>query len=147
RLSAVIVGDGPQLGVARRLARDSDQVTFTGRLDHAGVQEVIADSGIVALTSSGFDNQPMTAGEALAGARGVPYVDPALRHELADAGLLCRSDDADAIAATLVELARTPRAIVELSTRAHTAFEQFSAHRFAATMDEVYRAARLSLVD
>lgn len=147
RLSVVIVGDGPQTAAARRLARGNDSITFTGRLPHAEVQQVIAESGIVALTSSGFDNQPMTVVEALAAARGVLYVDAALRHELADAGLLCRSDDATAIAAELVALAHEPRRIVELSARAHAAFDQFSAQRFAAAMGDVYRAASAGAVD
>jgi glycosyltransferase involved in cell wall biosynthesis len=105
RLRVAMAGNGLLLPVARRAAQDVPGTVLLGRLDRSGVQRLIADSHLTALTSQGFDNQPMTVVESVRAGRGVLHTDPRLTEGLDRAGLLTRGPDAEAIADRLVELA------------------------------------------
>jgi glycosyltransferase involved in cell wall biosynthesis len=103
RLRVAIAGDGLLLPVARRIGAPG--TVFLGRLDRDGVRALIAASHLTALTSDGFDNQPMTVVESIRGGRGVLHTDQRLTEGLDRAGLLTATPDAAAIADLLVELA------------------------------------------
>jgi glycosyltransferase involved in cell wall biosynthesis len=138
-LEVEVVGDGPLLAAARLLAADTPGVDFTGRVDSAGVAEALGRSHIVALTSSGFDNQPMTVVEALYAARGVLYVDPALTEGVDVAGILARSDAVHDITRAIVRLANNPQQLVDLSARAASAFDVFAPDLHATQLTALYR--------
>jgi glycosyltransferase involved in cell wall biosynthesis len=144
-LEVEIVGDGPLLAAARLLAADIDGIVFSGRLDSDGVARALRRSHVLALTSSGFDNQPMTVVEALYAARGVLYVDAALTEGVDVAGILTASDSVDDLARAIVELAGNPSSVVELSRRAAAAFDGFTPANHARLLNAVYRARLVSL--
>ncbi|GAA2754383.1 glycosyltransferase family 4 protein [Amnibacterium kyonggiense] len=106
RLRVAVAGRGPLLPVAQRIAGPG--VVFLGRLDRAGVRHLLDASHLTALTSHGFDNQPMTVVESVRAGRGVLHTDPRLREGLDRAGLLAAAPDTEAIADLLVELALDP---------------------------------------
>jgi len=144
-LEVEIVGDGPLLAAERNAARGTPQIAFAGRLDSAGVVRALERAHLVALTSSGFDNQPMTVIEAVYAARGVLYVDAALTEGLDTAGVLCASDSVADMTATIVRLAENPRLVVEAAQRAALAFENFSPTAHGRMLDAVYRGQLVSL--
>ena len=72
------------------------------------MRRLLDASHLTALTSHGFDNQPMTVVESIRAGRGVLHTDPRLREGLDRAGLLAARPDATAIADLLVELALDP---------------------------------------
>src|SRR5690606_22517772 len=97
---------------------------------------------LVALTSHGFDNQPVVVVEAFSEARSVLYVDPALREGLAEGGILAPSPDPAGIATVLVQLAQNPARVVEASARAQAAAATFDPDRHVRLLGEAYAAAR-----
>jgi glycosyltransferase involved in cell wall biosynthesis len=139
-LEVEIVGDGPQLNRARRIAAGHPQISFSGRVPSTAVAAKLERAHVAALTSFGFDNQPMTVVEALFAARPVLYVDPALREGLDTAGLLCRDKSVDGMAAMLIDLARDPDRVVRASARAHLAFDLFAADTFVKETESTYRS-------
>ncbi|MBW4041554.1 MAG: glycosyltransferase family 4 protein [Acidobacteria bacterium] len=106
RLRVAIAGDGLLLPVAERVGAPG--TVFLGRVDRAGVRRLLAASHVSALTSHGFDNQPMTVVESIRAGRGVVHTDARLTEGLDRAGLLTASPDAHGIADLLVELALDP---------------------------------------
>ncbi len=73
-LPLAIVGDGPELALAKRLAGER----FRGQLDHAGVAREMAQARLVVVTSRVYEGGglPLVALEALAA--GTPVLAPAL---------------------------------------------------------------------
>ncbi len=138
RLAIEIVGDGPELAAARRASVGHPEISFAGRLPSTEVMSRLAASHVVALTSLGFDNQPMTVVEAMYAARPVLYVDAELREGLDTAGLLCGDASAAAIARMLVDLVWDPHRVVRASERADVAFDRFAPERFVADIEGVY---------
>lgn len=139
RLEVEVVGEGPELARARRAAAGHPEILFSGRVASDEVMAKLDGSHVVALTSSGFDNQPMVVVEAMYAARPVLYVDPLLREGLDTAGLLCADDSAQAIAAMLVQLVHDPHRVVRVSERAGLAFDRFAPDHFVAEIEDVYR--------
>jgi glycosyltransferase involved in cell wall biosynthesis len=139
-LEVEIVGDGPQLNRARRIAAGHPQISFSGRVPSTAVAAKLAWAHVAALTSFGFDNQPMTVVEALFAARPVLYVDPALREGLDTSGLLCRDKSVDGMAAMLIDLAGDPDRVIRASARAQLAFELFAVDTFVNETESVYRS-------
>ena len=103
-LRVTVAGDGPLLPVARLLGAGVPWLRLVGRLDPAGVRELLSTAHLAALTSHGFDNQPMTVVEAVRAGCGVLYVDERLTEGLDRAGVLASPDPAS-MADALVALA------------------------------------------
>lgn len=141
-LTVEIVGDGPLLAKARRIATGRDEISFSGRVPSDEVFQKLAHAHIAALTSSGFDNQPMTVVEALYASRPVLYVDPDLQEGLDTAGILCRDDSIDSIAETLTSLALDRSQVSRASQRANDAFDRFSPSHFVADIERVYQSVQ-----
>lgn len=120
------VGDGAELSALRRLVGGHPNVTVHGGLDHDTVIELMDASAAVALTSDGFDNQPMTIAEASSRYRGVLYCDPKLREGLTHSGHLSSGPDASALADALVTLVTNPDRLLALSEGARTDSATFS---------------------
>lgn len=148
RLRVTVVGDGAELPAARRLAAAyPGAIAFLGRRPHDDVPALLAQHDLLALTSYGWDNQPMTVIEAVTALRGVLHCDPALTEGLDDAGLLTGPSVAE-LTTTLVALADDPSAAVGASVEAVTAREIFLPARFVAGLtaalaphDTVYEPA------
>lgn len=142
QLHVDIVGDGAQATAARELAQGVDSIRFHGRLDREHTRAVMRDSHLVALTSFGFDNQPVTVVEAFSESRSVMYVDPALTEGLAAGGILTPSPEVDGMAETIVQLARSPERVVEASVRAHEAGAVFSPANHLELLASAYSEAQ-----
>ncbi|WP_375407164.1 glycosyltransferase family 4 protein [uncultured Amnibacterium sp.] len=132
RLRVAIAGDGLLLPVAKRVGAPG--TVFLGRLDRAGVRRLIADSHLTALTSHGFDNQPMTVVESIRAGRGVLHTDPRLTEGLDRAGLLTATPDAGAIADLLVELALDPARVRAAAAGAQEASSLFAPETYVARL-------------
>jgi len=119
-----VVGDGPELAAARRAAGPyaGGAIEFAGRVPHDQVPTEVARADVIALTSYGWDNQPMTVVEAVTAGRPVLYCDPALTEGLVGLdgrpgpGLLNRPDP-EALGDRLAALA-LDRAPVSVAARA-----------------------------
>lgn len=146
-----VIGDGPLAGAAASALEQLPQVAtmppgdgvvrLLGRLSREEVRERIRASHLVALTSYGFDNQPVTVVEALTESRSVVYVDPNLREGLADGGILADSPDPAGMARTLVRLVQHPQEVIDASARARLAAEVFSPERHAKLLIDTYERA------
>jgi glycosyltransferase involved in cell wall biosynthesis len=145
-LDVTIVGEGPLLAEARRVAsaaslHGGSVIRFTGRVDRDEVARLMSRSHLVALTSFGFDNQPVVVVEAFHAARSVVYVDPRLQEGLAEAGILTASPDVDGMAATLLDLARHPETVVARSQQTVEASQRFRPERHVQDVRAVWDAA------
>lgn len=129
----LVVGEGPQLGEARWLAAGCPQIRFLGRQRHSRIPALLASAHLLALTSRGFDNQPMTIVEAVTALRGVVYCDTALSEGLAGPGISSPSSE-EALADTFVDLARHPHRAVEASRAAATERRRFTPGHHAAAV-------------
>lgn len=136
-----LVGSGAQLPAVRRLLRGQAGIRIHGGLPHDAVIELMDAASIVALTSYGFDNQPMTIAEASSRFRGVLYCDPRLSEGLARSGTLARSPDAPGLADALVEVVTSPARLLELSAGAERDSLTFSAATYAERIVAVYDSA------
>lgn len=145
-LDITIVGDGPLLAeaqnaVAAAPAGSSALFRFTRRVGRDEVDRIIRGGHIVALTSYGFDNQPVVVVEAFHAARSVVYADPRLKEGLAEAGILFSSPDVEGMAATIRDLVRHPEIVIAQSARTLTAAQQFEPERHVRRLREIYAAA------
>lgn len=143
-LDVDVIGEGPREAQARERASRSSSIRFSGRLARAEVRDRMRHAHLIALTSWGFDNQPVVVVEAFSEARSVLYVDPALTEGLAAGGILTNSPDPEGIAAALISLARAPEQVVAASHRAHQAADIFDPDRHERLLREAYLAAGLS---
>ena len=139
-LDVEIVGEGPLRAEAERRAAGAP-VRFLGRLVRDEVAAAMRGADLVALTSYGFDNQPMTVIEALHAGRSVFYVDPALTEGLEAAGILASPHTSAGMADALVRLANDPAEVVDASARAVVAAREFDPDVYAARLLDVYAAA------
>lgn len=141
-LRATIAGSGPTLGLARLAAIGAPDIRFFGRIDPDAVRDLIASSHLTALTSLGFDNQPMTIVESIRGGRGVLVADRRLRDGLdSGAGLYPGTADAHGIADLLVELARDRGRVDAPAVAAVRASALFSPAAHAAALTRLYRGS------
>ncbi|WP_168207445.1 glycosyltransferase [Microlunatus elymi] len=138
QIQFTVAGDGSQLAEAREIAAGHRQIRFLGRQDHDRIGALLADAHLLALTSRGFDNQPMTIVEAVMAMRGVVYCDPALTEGLAGPGISSPASD-DALSDTFVDLVRHPEQVIKASQAAAEEREQFSPGCHAATLLKLYR--------
>lgn len=132
-----IVGEGPLRAVAEQRAGDAP-VRFLGRLPREGVHERMRAAHLVALTSHGFDNQPVTIVEALEARRGIFYVDPALTEGTELSGIRASGPDVRAMAQLLTALVRDPRPVLEASARAAEAAREFDPVLHVARIMDAY---------
>ncbi|ROP49470.1 MULTISPECIES: glycosyltransferase family 4 protein [unclassified Rathayibacter] len=140
-LRVEIIGTGPSLAPAIRLAAGSPAVVFRGFVENRLIGDAVRRSDLVALTSSGFDNQPMVVVEALQGGRGVLYVDPALTEGLDGPGLLAPVEPT-AFAEYLERLCRDRAPVHAAAAAARDAFTDFAPEAHAAAVLALYGAAR-----
>lgn len=141
RLRLVVVGDGEQLAEARALVAGCADVELLGRLPHARVLELLQHAHLCALTSLGWDNQPMTVVEAVSSLRGVLYCDPALTEGLTSAGILSGPGEGP-LADTLVRLVEHPGEAVAASAGAEQDRLEFAPSTFTDRALTSYALAR-----
>jgi glycosyltransferase involved in cell wall biosynthesis len=135
------VGDGSELAAVRELTAGHPEFNVLGNLGHADVIDLMDAAALVALTSHGFDNQPMTIAEAVSRYRGVLFCDPKLREGLGDSGWLSVTPDAAGLADAIVELVSNPTALLALSAGAQRDAVTFSAEGYVSRMLGVYAEA------
>jgi glycosyltransferase involved in cell wall biosynthesis len=132
------VGDGAQLDALRELTSGHPQIRVHGNLPHERVVDLMDAASLVALTSYGFDNQPMTIAEASSRYRGVLYCDPNLREGLTHSGFLTETPDAASLTAAIVQLTTHPDELVALSEGAKLDSATFSAATYVDRIMAVY---------
>lgn len=135
------VGDGSQLAELRAVVAGMPGIRVHGNLEHDAVLDLIDAASMVALTSHGFDNQPMTIAESVSRYRGVLFCDPKLREGLGESGFLSRTPDAAGLAAAIVELVATPGLLQKLSRGAKVDAATFSAATYVKRVTAVYEQA------
>lgn len=135
------VGDGRELAALRVLTAGNPSIRVHGMLDHQAVLRLIDDSSVVALTSLGFDNQPMTIAEAVSRYRGVLYCDPQLSEGLRHAGYRSATPDEKGLSDALVDLVHSPEQLLRLSRGAQADSSMFSADAYVESVFEVYTTA------
>ncbi|MES2094231.1 MAG: glycosyltransferase family 4 protein [Actinomycetota bacterium] len=133
------VGEGSDLAALRKLAAGHPEIRVQGSLPHDEVLAMMDASAAVALTSLGFDNQPMTIAEAVSRERGVLYCDPKLKEGLLNSGYLSQTPDDAGLADAIVALVEDPSLLVGLSQGALIDRELFSPTNYAERIVEVYR--------
>jgi glycosyltransferase involved in cell wall biosynthesis len=139
--SVDVVGGGSQLEQVKSLAAQHPQIRVHGGLPHDRVIELIDASSLVALTSLGFDNQPMTVAEAVSRYRGVLFCDEKLREGLGESGYLTPSADVAGISRAIVDLVTKPGRLEELSAGAVTDATTFAGATFVERILDVYTRA------
>jgi glycosyltransferase involved in cell wall biosynthesis len=137
--SVDFVGEGSDLAALKRLAADHPEIRVQGALPHDEVLALMDASAAIALTSLGFDNQPMTIAEAVSRERGVLYCDPKLSEGLQNSGFLSRTPDDAGLADAIVALVEDPSLLVGLSRGAVLDRELFSPSNYVERILEVYR--------
>ena len=151
-LVARIAGDGPLFAEAREAAASTSpeggsSIQFLGRVEPEGIQPLMRDSHLLAVTSFGLDPQPVVVAEAFRAARSVLYIDPRLREGLAEAGILCGSPDVKGMAAMLRELVHHPSIVVERSLRTVSASHPFQPEQHLRGVREAWDAAARRAAD
>lgn len=141
RLQVEIAGDGEHLARARTLAAGCPDIRFHGRVPHERIEELLRTCHVTALTSDGFDNQPMMVVEALMALRGVIFCDRRLREGLRTGAGIPAFGGEDELTRVLCELADDPSRVVAASRAAIDARNEFSAATFVARALESYRLA------
>lgn len=153
-ISAVLIGDGPELPRARALAAGLDGIVFTGPVPHAEMPAHLAaaDVGVAPFDIAahgplalGFYWSPLKIFEYMSA--GLPVVAPAVdrlpmlvRHDVE--GLLYGPAEPDGLAAALTRLADAPlRARLGLAARAR-AVSDFSWAAHCRALDAAMTAAR-----
>jgi len=138
--SVDFVGEGADLAALKRIAEGHPEIRIQGALPHDEVLALMDASAAIALTSLGFDNQPMTIAEAVSRERGVLYCDPKLSEGLGNSGFLSTTPDDEGLADALVTLVNDPSLLVGLSQGAEIDRELFSPSRYVERIVEVYRS-------
>jgi glycosyltransferase involved in cell wall biosynthesis len=138
--SVDFVGEGSDLAALKRLAAGHPEIRIQGALPHDEVLALMDASSAIALTSLGFDNQPMTIAEAVSRERGVLYCDPKLSEGLHNSGFLAESPDDAGLADALVALVSDPSLLLDLSRGAVIDRELFSPARYVERITTVYAA-------
>ncbi len=133
------VGEGSDLAALKKLAAGHPEIRVQGSLPHDEVLALMDASGAIALTSLGFDNQPMTIAEAVSRERGVLYCDPKLTEGLLNSGYLSKTPHDSGLADALVALVEDPALLVGLSKGALIDRELFSPSNYVERIVEVYR--------
>lgn len=141
RFRVDFVGDGAELPALRKLVGANPNVTVHGGLDHDAVIDLMDAAAAVALTSDGFDNQPMTIAEASSRYRGVLYCDPKLREGLGSSGYLASGPDAAALADAIVDLVANPDKLLALSAGARTDSATFAGPAYVDRILVAYGSA------
>lgn len=138
--SVDFVGEGADLVALKKLAEGHPQIRVHGAVPHDRVLEMMDQASAVAITSLGFDNQPMTIAEAVSRHRGVLYCDPKLSEGLTHAGQLSNAPDEPGLADALVDLVTEPDRLVAMSKGAAIDRELFSPTRYVERIVAVYQA-------
>ncbi|MBC7402063.1 MAG: glycosyltransferase family 4 protein [Microbacteriaceae bacterium] len=132
------VGEGSDLAALKKLTADHPEIRVQGALPHDEVLALMDVSAAIALTSLGFDNQPMTIAEAVSRERGVLYCDPKLKEGLLNSGYLSETPDDAGLADAIVALVQDPSLLVGLSQGALIDRELFSPSNYVERIVEVY---------
>lgn len=141
RLQVDVLGAGVQFAAAERLVAQRPGPRLHGRVPNADVPAWLARSHMSALTSVGWDNQPMTVAESLMALRGVLWCDPALTEGLTLAGIPALRASEEELAARLVQLALDPAPVIAASAAAVQARQLFSAEEFTRSVVQSYHRA------
>lgn len=139
-----IAGTGPVHqdleDLADRVAKGS--VKFHGRLDRSGIEALMKRSTCVVIPSRWYENQPMTALEAMAAGRPVIATGMGGLPELIDDGIdgrLVPADDPKVLAEVLAEVVADPEAAERMGKAAREkAISRFSAERHFRQLSQIY---------
>jgi glycogen(starch) synthase len=139
----VVVGDGPDRDLVRRLAAESPaagRITLAGFVDHAAVAAVLASLDVLVLPSA-YEEMGSVLTEGMASglpvvASDVGGIPEVVRHE--ETGLLVPPGDVEALAAALDRLAGEPRLRARLATGARGRATEYAWPALAGRVAAVY---------
>lgn len=137
RLQIDVLGDGPQFRKAVRAVSGQKGIRLHGRISSEDIPSWLANCHVTALSSIGWDNQPMTVAESIMALRGVIWTDHNLTEGLTRAGIPAFGED-EVLTHRLVELARDPAAVVTASQSAREVRPMFGAMNFIESISAVY---------
>ena len=135
-------GRSIELHIAGGPAREGYDYVWHGTLDAAGVAKLLTQSHAVAVTSLGFDNQPMVVLEAFSYGRPVVLCDPVLGREFGEASALTPPPDAAGLATTLIELVNDRPRMEHAAAAAADAAQLATAKVHAEQLEALVRAIR-----
>lgn len=135
-------GRSVTLHIAGGPAREGYDYVWHGTLDAAGVADLLNQSHAVAVTSLGFDNQPMVVLEAFSHGRPVVLSDPVLGKEFGEAAALTPTPDAAGLAAALVQLVNNRSALERVAAAAANTAKMATAEVHAERLEALVRAVR-----
>ena len=131
-----------ELRIAGGPAREGNDYVWHGTLDAAGVANLLTQSHAVAVTSLGFDNQPMVVLEAFSHGRPVVLCDPVRGKEFGEAAALTPTPDAAGLATTLLRLVDDRPALERAAEAAATAAKMATAKVHAEQLEALVRESR-----
>jgi glycogen(starch) synthase len=139
----VVLGDGPDRGLVRRLAAESpaaDRITLAGFVHHAAVAAVLASLDVLVLPSA-YEEMGSVLTEAMASglpvvASDVGGIPEVVRHD--ETGLLVPPGDVAALAAALDRLAGEPRLRARLAAGARGRATEYAWPALAGRVAAVY---------
>ncbi|MEX3510955.1 glycosyltransferase family 4 protein, partial [Kocuria carniphila] len=140
-LQVDLIGSGPEFRAAQRLAGGRVGIRLHGRVPSEKIPKRLAQAHVTALTSIGWDNQPMTVAESIMALRGVIWSDPKLTEGLSEAGIAAFGADTTRLADRLTALAGDPSPVLAASESARGARTTFGTERFVNDILGVYRSA------
>ena len=144
-----IAGDGPEQERLQALAADLDNITFHGRLDKQGVNELFVSSAALVVPSTWHENQPMVILEAIAAGLPVVASDIGGISELVrdgETGALVPPGDATALANALESLLAAPESRTAMGKKARSlAQKDFGAAVHLDALDRTYDDAQVRI--
>ncbi len=135
-------GRSIELHIAGGPAREGYDYVWHGTLDASGVAKLLTESHAVAVTSLGFDNQPMVVLEAFSHGRPVVLSDPVLGKEFGEAAALTPTPDAAGLAATLLRLIDDRPAMERAASAAANAAKMATAKVHAEQLESLVRESK-----
>ena len=136
-----LIGTGPELRTAQRLVGGRAGIRLHGRVPSEEIPSRLAQAHVTALTSIGWDNQPMTVAESIMALRGVIWSDPKLTEGLSEAGIAAFGADTAVLTDRLTALAADPSPVLAASASALSARVTFGTERFVNDILGIYRSA------
>ena len=138
----IIVGDGPERSNLEKLAREldvADKIDFVGEKSQKDIIKLLDDSHIFVLTSSGFDNQPMSILEAAAAGLPIVYCDPDLKEALNGSNSVLTSTSSNDLAAVFSRLIDDKLKRTRMSDASRKIALEYSDSNHAQMLLDIYK--------
>lgn len=148
-VNVVIAGDGPDAERLTRAATGLANIRFTGRLDKAGIDQLLASSALLVAPSTWHENQPMIILEAIAAGLPVVASDLGGMSELVrdgETGRLVPPGNAEALATAVADIMSDTQARAAMGRAGRElAAAHFGAEQHLDSLDAAYTEAAVAV--